>query len=292
MRASILHFNPQVRPTFQESHHCHLLSFGFIRKGTRFLIIFSLLTTAQTSSLCLHDQTFDFEISGQERCFQPIPQSSGTVSLSTDLKTVKHGTKSLKWIATAASKLQLKSATFTIPNSWLQRGGVKVWIYKETSSPGKTLEVEYKDSTTTVGSFAANLNFTGWRGIWVKFEECKLASGSLASPAVIDEVNFALSDADTIYIDLLEFQRILGKQSRDLVVPPISPFGLTLYDMSNTWQQTYNWSQKTIPASPSIIDQQKRKSLEHIKSRLKNWYLSQNKTSSSFASGSFLKKRC
>lgn len=245
---------------------------------------------ASLPSPCLHDQAFDFEpsIPGQESCFQLIPPSSGTVTLSTDLKTVKHGLKSLKWIANGSSKLQLKSTTFTIPNSWVRNGGgVKVWIYKESSSAGKTLQVAFKrSSTTTVGSFTADLNFQGWRAIWVQFEECKSTSRSLKRGAVIDEVNFAVSDADIIFIDLLEFQRILERQSRDKVVPPISPFGLVVYDKSYFWQQTYRWSGQALPTSPSTIDKQKTKSLDHIKSRLTNWYCDETKTSYNFLSGS------
>ena len=207
--------------------------------------------------------------------------------------TVKHGTNSLKWVATAASKLQLKSASplFTIPNRWLRRGGVKVWFYKATASPGETLDVEFKDSTSDIGTFQANLDFQGWRGIWVKFDECKSTSTSLTPPAVIDEVNFVLSSADTIYIDLLEFKQSFGKQSRDKVVPPISPFGLELYDASNTWQGTYKWSQQPTPPSPSTVDLSKEKSLEFIENRLKNWYCDETKTTSNFPSGSFLERR-
>lgn len=195
---------------------------------------------AQSPTPCLHDQLFNFEpaIPGQEDCFQLIPTSSGSVTLSTDLRTVKNGSNSLKWTATGASTLQLKSSTFTIPNNWLRRGGIKVWIYKESSSPGKTLDVQFKRaSTTTVASFTANLDFTGWRGIWVEFEECKLTASSLDNSAdnFVDEVNFVLSEEDLIYIDILAFQRSLARQSRDKVVPPISPFGLTLYDKSDFW---------------------------------------------------------
>ena len=125
----------------------------------------------------------------------------------------------------------------------------------------------------------------------MKFDECKSTSLSLTRGAFIDEVTFAVSDADNIYIDLLEFQRSLAKQSRDKIVPPISPFGLALYDKSDFWQHTYRWSQQAILTSPTSIDEQKRKSLDHIKSRLKNWYCDETKTSSNFLSGSFLKSR-
>ena len=248
---------------------------------------------------CDHNQLFDFEVANQESCFRPIPSLSGTVTLSTDQVTVKHGTHSLKWVATATgtSKIQLKTSSplFTIPNGWLRRGGVKVWFYKATSisSPAKTLEVEFKHSTTVVGTFRAHLNFQGWRGIWVTFDECKSpsSSSSLTSSTVIDEVNFVLSGADTIYIDLLEFTKSVSKQSRDKVVPPINPFGLELYDASHTWQRTYHWSQQPIPPSPMTIDLSKKMSLEFIENRLKNWYCDETKTSSNFPIGSFIERR-
>ena len=139
------------------------------------------------------------------------------------------------------------------PRRWRQ-----VWLYKENAKPGKTLQLEFKNtvqgsattSSTTVARFQVNLDFQGWRGIWVKFSECKLTTTSFSSGAVINDVNFVLHGADTIHIDLLEFLQSIGKQSRDKIVPPINPFGLELYDASNTWQRTYHWTQQTPPALP------------------------------------------
>ena len=230
---------------------------------------------------------FDFESLNEKSCFHSA--TSDTLTLSTDQKTVKQGQKSLKWQTTGASTLKLKSAsTFTIPNTWLLRGGIKVWLYKEELSPGKTLTVRFKHGTSIVGSFHVNINFKGWRGIWVKFDECK---SQRRTRSTVNEVEFALSAADTIYIDLLEFKSSVGKQSRDKVVPPISPFGLELYDASDFWQRTYYWSQQPVPTSPSTIDERKKKSFELIKKRLMNWYCDETKTTPSFSSGTYLKKR-
>ena len=66
-------------------------------------------------------------------------------------------------------------------------------------------------------------------------------------------------------MDLLEFKSKLGKQSRDKIVPPLSPFGLELYDARNTWQRTYHWSQQAIPASPATIDDRKKKILKLLR---------------------------
>ena len=234
--------------------------------------------------------TFDFESAAQLGCFQTIASpSNGMISLSNHAKTVKHGSSSLKWETTDASTLRLTSLTFTIPNNCLKKGGVKVWIYKESTS-GHTLRVEFKYSSTTVGGFTAN-DFKGWRGIWVKFAECKTKNNSLQRPTVINEVNFIGNGAQTVYIDKLEFTCDIREQSRDKIVPPISPFGVNWYDKAEFWQQTYRWSNANVPARPITIDTQKRNHLDHIKSRLKNWYSDETVTSPNYPRGSPLEKR-
>ena len=265
--------------------------------------MFSVYSSPVTSP-CTRGHLFDFENVNEANCFQSNPAGSGTVTLSSDQKTVKQGQKSLKWHANGASTLRLYAAsTFTLPNRWLSRGGVKVWLYKENTSPGKTLTVEFKNTvqrtttslaqrtTTTLARFQVNLDFQGWRGIWVTFSECKLTSSSFSSGAEINDVNFVLSETNTIHIDLLEFLQSVSTQSRDKIVPPVSPFGLELYDASNFWQRTYYWSQQTPPALPTTIDPKKIQSLEVIRSRLRNWYCDETKASPNFQGTSDIKKR-
>ena len=272
--------------------------FGLYNKACeeKQVIYMSLPLLPLVSPACVsnNEKKFDFEVKGEENCFKPTPPTSGTVTRSNNMVVVKHGSHSLKWMAFSASslKLDLKLRPGSeIPNDWLRRGGVKVWFYKERPSPGKTLTVEFKNSGKPVARFQANLDFEGWRGVWVKFHECKIDSASLKKPTVINEVNFVLNGADTIYIDFLQFLKSIVGQSRDKVVPPISPFGLEIYGIGNTWQQTYKWSQQAIPSLPSTVDKSKKISLELIESRLINWYCAENKTSPHFPSGSFLRSR-
>ena len=182
--------------------------------------------SSATSSVCKKDQVFDFETSAEASCFQLVPEGSGTKTLSSSKKTVKLGKKSLKWHATSTSRssLQLDFATgHHITRSWLERGGVKVWLYKDSASPGKQLKAEFKDSNDKIFClFNANLNFKGWRGIWVKFSECKPSEISDTSSSTINRVLFTLPGKVTIYIDILEFKNSLGKQTRDKIVPPIN----------------------------------------------------------------------
>ena len=249
--------------------------------------------SSATSSVCKKDQVFDFESSSEANCFQLVPVGSGTKTLSSSKKTVKLGQKSLKWHATTTSpsSLQLDFATgHHITKSWLERGGVKVWLYKDSASPGKQLKAEFKDTNDKIFClFKANLNFKGWRGIWVKFSECKPSGISVTSSSTINHVLFTIPGKVTIYIDILEFKNSLGKQTRDKIVPPIN--GRDLYDASNTWQRSYHWSQQPAPDLPSTVDVTKNLHLDVIKSRMMNWYLDETKTTTNFPAGSFLEHR-
>ncbi|XP_068708115.1 chondroitin sulfate ABC exolyase-like [Montipora foliosa] len=257
-----------------------------------FLVVIVPYSDSSSSTVCKKDHVFDFEDSRDTDCFQVITSSAGSKTLSTNKKTVKLGQKSLKWKATSNSPSSLRldlSNAHKITTQWFRRGGVKVWFYKESASPGKSLSIKFKEnagSSQSICTFDASLNFQGWRGIWVKFTECIPPGTSIVPTKVI---LFTLSGADTIYIDLLEFKSELGKQSRDKIVPPIR--GVDQYDASNTWQRTYHWSQQPVPPLPSRIDQEKTASFDVIKSRLKNWYLDETKTTPNFPSESFLKHR-
>ena len=246
-----------------------------------------------TATVCKKDQVFDFETSAEENCFLLVPPGSGTITFPSSKKTVKHRQRSLMWQATSTSpsSLQLDFASgHHITGDWLRRGGVKVWLYKESVSQGKQLKVEFKNASGTIFClFDANLNFQGWRGIWVKFSECKRSRISISSSSTSNLVLFTLSSADTIYIDILEFKDSLGKQTRGKIVPPIN--GIDLYDAANTWQRSYHWSQQPAPPLPSTVDVTKNRHLDVVRSRMINWYLDETKTTTNFPAGSFLEHR-
>ena len=165
---------------------------------------------------CTHryDTLFDFETASEVACFHGSPGAVTQSAKTTNPVTVKHGSYSLKWEPPGGSldsNLKLKfSSGSEIPTNWLRRGGVKVWFYKERPSLGKTLKVEFKNSGILVATFTAHLAFEGWRGVWVKFQECKVTSTSLDRPTKVDEVNFILREADAIYIDLLQFVKSMA----------------------------------------------------------------------------------
>lgn len=165
-----------------------------------------------------------------------------------------------------------------------------MWIYKETVSEGKKMEVRFTDDTrkVRVGTFMVDLSFKGWRAIWVRYSECKDRENSLNYPAEITGVSFVLDHQDTIYIDLVDFVENMAWESRDKIVPPFPKFG-PKYDTSYVWRQTYRWSKQKPTELLSSIDSSGNLSLIHIESRLRNWYCDEKQTSYDF-SGSLRKR--
>ena len=148
--------------------NCHIEAFRSLNA-----FLFSLGNQCQ--------KILDFEDAGQQKCLFVPGNSNGQRSFSTF--KAKHGIKSLKWesVAMATSKLRYKrpSAFPAITGSQLRKGGIKMWIYKETPSNGKEMDVRLRDTrkvggkkkSILVGEFPVNLGFKGWRGIWMAYSE-------------------------------------------------------------------------------------------------------------------------
>ncbi|XP_022801742.1 uncharacterized protein LOC111339361 [Stylophora pistillata] len=259
-----------------------LYCFAFLRFG------FVAAQTAGDDNQC--DQLLDFEEMNQLNCFSAV--GGGSRSLSVD--KAKSGQRSLKWEvgATAGSSV----LTYTRPSSSiitgnkLRRGGVKLWLYKKDTSNGRILTVHLRDGTrrTSFGGFDVNLGFKGWRAVWVAYSECKSSSIPTLSPFKLSKVTFSVSHKDTIYFDLIDFVDHMSFQTRDKIVPPINQPG---YDKTeiNTARQLYRWSQKQPTNLPIAVDSSKTEGLNHIESRLRNFYCSEGKTSYDFTG--FLMKR-
>ena len=227
------------------------------------------------------DETLDFEDARQRSCFVVPSGFRGNIVRSTNF--AKDGTYSLKFesdpIGPSRFRYQRPSSA-PIQRHDLWRGGIKIWIYKERTAPRQQMEVRLTDSTrasTLVGSFMVDMDFKGWRGIWVSYDECKATLASLSGRARITTVDFVLNHHDTIYIDLLDFVPNLAFQTRDKIVPPFTRFG-PKYTYRDFWQRSYHWSQMAPTTLPASIDASMTSSIAHIESRLRNWYCDETTT--------------
>ena len=256
--------------------------------------------------VCFYLQiVFDFEDSADLSFFE-WPESS---SIVVNNKRYKHGAKSLKWSWGASDVLKLNLLSKNIVGNSITRGGVKLWIYNEVSKPLECLTVKVtKESTPTcfgqtlkthTSSFHISLAFTGWRAVWVRYNEfinCPTRAPRISRRCYSEQITMVQIHAppnkgtNSVFIDLLRWVDRIRHQSRDAVVPVITSRcldcstlnsgvteedALAVYRRSNFWQQTYRWSIATVTTPPSLGETElssKLSELHLIKKRLLNWY--------------------
>ena len=265
---------------------------------------------------------FDFE-ENSEICNFQWPNSS---SIDLSKTRYKHGEKSLEWKWAADDILNLDLSPKNILGDAVDKGGVKLWIYSVAEMSTKCLKVSVETKLKSINrrlpsntplnscltsssrlvshtsSFYISLKFSGWRAVWVAFDEfkdCPTAATSTGNCYQRQVTDIKITAPDTVtanplYIDLLRWNDRVGKQSRDQIVPPIKrasacylcanfqtdPEGhrqaaLDMYDRSVFWQQTYRWSLYDASTEDPLADQDladKLSDLALIKKRLLNWY--------------------
>ncbi|EDO41162.1 predicted protein [Nematostella vectensis] len=193
----------------------------------------------------------------------------------------KSGNNSLLWSwdkGNSVSAITLKLA-INIPSKDLLKGGVRLWMYRNASLSDAVMKIKFSgnaQSDPTVAPVPSpqvatiNLNFNGWRAVWLGYEEM-----SLTGLTGLDLLEFTISStppqANHVYFDLLRFIPKQLMQTRDLVVPPIPGQGLP--KMGETWQQGYRWLQFPVPAARPYSNRDALlREIDNIEERLHNWY--------------------
>lgn len=192
----------------------------------------------------------------------------------------KHGKRSLKWSWAPGDSLQLDLSHDPVAGKQLYRGGIKIWLYLRKIVPGKMTVSFHTLIHSTIPTtpaqpecnFDISLKFTGWRAVWVSFQECKRKR---LSSLYVMRIQAPILHAGEMYFDLLRIVRDkMGSQSRDSIVPPINGVQRT----RGFWQQTYRWYLVKPPNEIfndfELSDKQLRnlKEIRLIRTRLRDWY--------------------
>lgn len=105
-----------------------------------------------------------------------IPENfttSNTSKLILENNIVKDGKQSLKWQFKKGDKLNIKKdidyKPFVKKQKEKSRVSYAMWIYNKTPINDK-LKVEFKKDNNVKSFFEVNLNFVGWRTMWVQFD--------------------------------------------------------------------------------------------------------------------------
>ena len=148
----------------------------------------------------------------------------------------------MKWSWKPGDSLTLDLSHEPVRGKQLYRGGVKIWLYLRRIIHGEmTLSFYTQVNSVTPArpecEFSISLKFTGWRAVWVSFQECRLKKRM--SPLYVMRIQAPVWHAGVMYFDLLRIARNkMGMQSRDIIVPPIR----SAKRPRSSWQQTYHWN--------------------------------------------------
>lgn len=183
-------------------------------------------------------------------------------SLAISQNHFKHGTNSLLWNWTSGSKIRAVNPLNLAQAATNAQGGMKAWIYNETpinaSITFKFGTQQQLNSNNPHYKFEYNLNFKGWRALWIKFNQegaNPSYTGGASDPLEAMEVS-APNQAGSVYFDIIEFVNAMPKsRSADYQMPKTG-----VADMQNMlyWDMAYYYSQLTpsLPAETTITQAQ------------------------------------
>ena len=126
------------------------------------------LSVCQNAAAQMYDDPRMFSFEKQTE-LQFISANKSAVELSGT--HFKNGNKSLQWTYEPGASLHIKKDLQFEPK--IQGGrdnylsAFIVWIYNETPAPGKQIQVNFLKDGKQCTTFPININFKGWRGVWV-----------------------------------------------------------------------------------------------------------------------------
>ncbi len=158
---------------------------------------------------------------------------------------------------------------------------MKLWVYNENPIEGAItfrfgLESQL-DQHNPHYTFDVNLNFEGWRAIWIKFKQegdNPDYTGATGDALEMMEIE-APSVTGSLYFDIVEFVESMPKsRSADYQMPKI---GVSDIESATYWDKAYYYSQLS-PALPeeTCITQQQINDFNAIEEKYENWIYGEN----------------
>lgn len=210
---------------------------------------------------------YDFE-DAQEASVFSAQNARGIRSISS--LHHKSGSHSLLWQWSIRSSTDLPAKltislgpSLKLEDKELSDGGLKFWMYRETAVPAALMEIIFRGENGSSASAVAssptivNLNFQGWRGVWIGYKE--FVNGLTSSFTAITSVEFKIPTNTTgkLFLDAVRFATSMRKQSRDLVVPKVGFLSRSsnesFYNDKDFWQQSLRWHTSPRPRSTTVL---------------------------------------
>ena len=201
----------------------------------------------------------------------------GNIALS-DVK-FKDGKTSAKFSWNGPVQLMFSNTADIEASMKVDGGGMILWIYNE-SALDKPLLFRFHDwNGGVICQFHFNMDFTGWRALWMKYEDMLTPEGKHLGETKLQDRNTAVSRMTisvdpsctngTIYLDRLSF---LKSRMQDQIAPDkqIPDNNHMLRKRLWQWGRLWEWEQYPEPEFLPVSEQQ-AEMLKNIETRMDEW---------------------
>ena len=206
----------------------------------------------------------------------------GTIGL-TDTK-YKDGKTSVKFSWNGPVQLMFTNAADMEASMKADGGGLILWIYSEKASTDPLLFRFHDWNGGVICHFNFNMDFTGWRTIWMKYEDMLTPDGKHLGELPASERNTAVSrmtisvaptcTEGTIYLDRLSF---LTSRMQDQIAPDKQIPDNNYMRRGRLWQwgRLWEWEQYPEPEFKPLTSDQ-TKMLAEIEKKMDEWAAANN----------------
>ena len=201
----------------------------------------------------------------------------GTVELSS-LK-FKDGQTSMKFAWDGPVQLMFTNFSDIEKSMKADGGGMILWVYN-TSKFQEPLLFRFHDwNGGVICNFEFYMNFTGWRAIWIKYEDMLTPDGKLVGTIPFADRNTAVSrmtisvpsavQNGEVYIDRLSF---LDSRMNDQIAPDmqIPNNNTVLRERQWQWARLWEWEQYPEP-QPVPVTENQVKMLRDVEAKMDLW---------------------
>ena len=162
------------------------------------ILLIALTGSTTYSQVLKHKRLISFEESSD---LKNITYTNSSVALSSD--KYKDGEKSLMWSFQPNASLHLKKDLHFEPKDSTGKdtylSTLSMWVYN-TKANNSAMKFSFLKRGKKCSSFAMNMNFTGWRPIYVSYERDMEGTPQIG----MDEIKIeAPEESGKVYFDLL-----------------------------------------------------------------------------------------
>lgn len=206
----------------------------------------------------------------------------GNIGLS-DTK-YKDGKTSVKFSWNGPVQLMFTNSADMEASMKADGGGIILWIYSEKAISESLLFRFHDWNGGVICQFNFNMDFTGWRAIWMKFEDMLTPEGKHLGETALSDRNTAVSrmtisvspkcTEGTFYLDRLSF---LKSRMQDQIAPDkqIPDNNHMLRNRLWQWGRLWEWEQYPEPKFKQISSPQEQM-LKDIEERMDQWAAANN----------------